>query len=116
MLVDDAADAVERAGHGRSGIVEIGVGAQNGLRSVVRLEHRVVTEPDPHRLAAAIHRHEVDIDVDQQVRLGGAPVDAYVLAVIGDTEFHHAAGRFAVVIVETIGIILRRKSSNPPPV
>ena len=31
-----------------------------------------VAEPDRDRLVAAVHRHEVDVHVDEQVGLGGA--------------------------------------------
>ena len=70
------------------------------------LQCGVVAQSHTYRLAAAIHRHQVDIDVDQQVGFRRPPVDAHVLAVLGDAKLDHAAGRLGIVVVELVRIIL----------
>ena len=67
VLVDDLADPVAGPIHRRAGVVKVGIAAEDGLRRVMRLERRVVAEPDADRLRAAIHRDQVNVDVDQQV-------------------------------------------------
>ena len=36
----------------------------------------IIAETDADRLVAAVHRHEVEIEINQQVAFGGATVDA----------------------------------------
>ena len=50
---------------------------------VVVAQAPVAGEAGGHALVAAVHGHQVDVDVDQQVGLGGPPVDLHVLAVVG---------------------------------
>src|SRR6266849_9120972 len=57
-------------------------------------------EPDCDRFVPAVHRNQVDVDIDQQVRLGGAPREPYLLAVIGLAERHQLGAVFAVEIVK----------------
>ena len=51
-------------------------------------------------LPAAVHRHQVDVDVDQQVGLGRPPVHLHDLAVGGGAQDHHPVGVLGVVVVE----------------
>ena len=81
MLIDDAPDSVAARGQRRPGVVHQRIARPNGGRVVVGLERAVVAQPHPDRLAAAIHRHQVDIHVDQQVGLGGPAVQPDPLAV-----------------------------------
>ena len=78
----------------------------DALRRVVRLEALVAAQPDGHRLVAAVHRHEVQVDVDRQVALGDALVHLDELAVRRLAEHDHAVGIAAVVVVEAIGPVL----------
>ncbi len=47
---------------------------------------------------ASVHGHQVDVDVDQQVGLGGPLVDLHVLALIGLAQVGHAVGILGVVL------------------
>ena len=51
-------------------------------------------------LVAAVHGHEVDVDVDDEVALGSPLAELHVLAVGGLAEHHHAVGVLGVVVVE----------------
>ena len=50
---------------------------------VVVAEAAVAGQAGGHALVAAVHGHQVDVDVDEQVRLGRPPVDLDVLALVG---------------------------------
>ena len=53
---------------------------------------------------AAVHGHQVDVDVDEKVAFGGPLTELDVLAVGGLAEHHHAVGILGIVVVEaTIG-------------
>ena len=52
------------------------------------------------RLPAAVHRHEVDVDVDEQVALGGPLVDLHLLALLRRAEEGQVVGVLGVVVVE----------------
>ena len=56
------------------------------LGVVVVAQALVRRQPDRHRLVAAVHRHQVDVDVDEQVGLGRPPVDLDVLALVGEAD------------------------------
>ena len=73
---------------------------------MVGLESGIVAQADPHGLAAAIHGNEVDVHVDQEVGLRGAPVDAHALAVVRDAQLHHPVRGLTVMVVEAVGVIL----------
>ena len=49
---------------------------------------------------ASVHSHEVDVDVDEEIALGGAPVHFDFFAVLGDAEQDHVLGIFGIVVVE----------------
>ena len=69
------------------------------------LQRRIVAQADTHRLVAAIHRHQVDVDVDQQVGLGRATVDAHLFAKLGLAKLHDAVGVVPVMAVQVVGIV-----------
>ena len=48
----------------------------------------------------AVHGHQVDVDVDEQVALGGPPVDLDVLAVVGEAQVEEVVGVLGVVLGE----------------
>jgi hypothetical protein len=60
---------------------------------------------------AAVHRHQVDVDVDQQVRLGGPAVDLDVLAVLGDPDVQQVVVVLGVVVGE---LALREERPEHP--
>ena len=52
----------------------------------------------------AVHGHQVDVDVDQQVALGGSLVDLHVLALVGEAQVDQGVGVLGVVLGEqTVG-------------
>jgi hypothetical protein len=67
---------------------------------VVVAQRPVAGEADGGRLPAAVHRDEVDVDVDEQVRLGGALVDLDLLALVGGAQEGEVVGVLGVVLVE----------------
>ena len=103
FLVDDAAHAVAGIGQRRARVVEVGIRGANGCRGVVRLQGSVVAQSHADGFVAAVHRHEVDVDVDEQVGFRCAAVDADFLAELSFAELDNAAGLFAVVAIEPVG-------------
>ena len=67
-------------------------------------EAPVGAEADRHRLVAAVHRHEVDVHVDEEVRLGRAAVDLDVLALLGDAKVDEVRGVLGVVVRKGVGV------------
>ncbi len=63
----------------RAVLVHEGAALLHGQRVVVVAEAPVAGQPGGHALVAAVHGHQVDVDVDEQVALGGPPVDLHVL-------------------------------------
>ena len=55
-------------------------------------------QPDRHRLVPAIHGHQVDVHVHEQVRLGGAPVDLDVLTSVGLADVNQVRMVLGVVV------------------
>ena len=49
--------------------IHVAVRIANRLRLVMRAQRFVIAKSDRHRLVAAVHRHEVDVAVDEQVAL-----------------------------------------------
>ena len=85
--------------------IHVAVRVADRLRLVVRAQALVVAQADRDRLVAAVHRHEVDVDVDDQVALGAAPVDVHRLAVVGLAEVHDAVRILGVVVVVAVGVV-----------
>ena len=72
------------------------------LHVVVMTDARVARQAGGGRLPAAVHRDDVEVDIDQQVGLGRPLVHRHLLVVAGEAEFDHAVGVFGVVVVERI--------------
>ena len=64
-------DLVVELGPGR---IHVAVGIADRLRFVMRAQRFVVAQTDGDRFMSAIHRHEVDVDVDQQIAFGRAAI------------------------------------------
>ena len=62
------------------------------------------SRPVPDRLVAAVHGDEVDVHVDEQVRLGRAAVDRDHLALVGRAEQRHAVRILGVVVVVAVRV------------
>ena len=73
---------------------------------VVGPQRLVGAEADRDRLVAAVHRHDVDVHVDEQVGLGGALGQLDGLAVAGLAEADDRVRVLGVVVVEPVGIEL----------
>ncbi len=78
---------------------------------VVVLEAAVGGQADADGLVAAVHRDEVDVDVDQQVGLGGAAADLDVLAAVGLAQVREVV---AVLGVEVVQAPLRVERPEDP--
>jgi hypothetical protein len=72
----------------------------------MRAQRLVIAESDGDRLVTAVHRHEVDVDVDQQIAFGSATIDGQRLFVSRLADLDQTVGPFGVVVVITIGIVL----------
>ena len=70
------------------------------LGVVVEAEAAVRREPGDDRLPAAVHRHLVDVGVDDQIGVGGALVDLDDLALVGRAEHGQVVVVLGVVLVE----------------
>ncbi len=104
MLVNESAHAHTLVVELRFRRIHVPVGVEDGLRLVVIRQATIITKAHRHRFVAAVHGHEVDIDVDDEVALARAPVDADFLPVARLAETHETVGLFGVVAVVTIGI------------
>ncbi len=51
-----------------------------------------------HALVSAVHGHQVDVDVDQQVAFGGTLVDLDVLPLVGEAQVNQGVGVFGIVL------------------
>jgi len=60
----------------------------------------IAGEADRGRLPAAVHGHEVDVDVDEQVGLGGSLVDLDLLALVGGAQEGEVVRVLGVVLVQ----------------
>ena len=67
---------------------------------VVVPEAPVAGQPGGHALVPAVHGHQVDVDVDQQVAVGGPLVDLHVLALVGESQVDEVVGVLGVVLGE----------------
>ena len=70
----------------------------HGVRVVVVAQALVAGQAGGHGLVPAVHGHQVDVDVDEQVRGGGPLVDLDVLALIGEPEVDELVGVLGVVL------------------
>ena len=71
---------------------------RHGVGVVVVAQALVAGQARGHRLVATIHRHQVDVDVDEEVRGGGPLVDLDVLALVGEAEMDELVGILGVVL------------------
>ena len=60
-------------------------------------------EPDRDRFVAAVHRNQVDVEIEQQVGLGRAPREPYLLAMIGLAEHRQLGAILGVEVVQPLG-------------
>ena len=67
---------------------------------VMMAQAAVAGQPGGDALVTAVHGDQVDIDVDQQVGLGGPFVDLHFLAAVGLAQVGHAVGILGVVLQE----------------
>ena len=70
------------------------------LHVVVVAQAAVAGQAGGGRLVAAVHGHDVDVDVDEQVALGRSLVDLHLLALVGRAEEGEVVGVLRVVVVE----------------
>ena len=64
----------------------------------------IVAKADRYGFVAAIHRNEIDVDIDDEIALDRAPVDAHLLAAVGLSEIDDTARLFCVVTVVAVRI------------
>ena len=64
-------------------LVHEGPGVAHGGDVVVVAQAAVARQTGRHALVAPVHRHQVDVDIDEQVGFGGPPIDLDFLALIG---------------------------------
>jgi hypothetical protein len=71
---------------------------------VVHAHALVVAQAHRHRLVPAVHGHQVDVHVDDQIALDGAAVDVDRLALGGLAQVNDAVGILGVVVVVAVGV------------
>ena len=71
----------------------------------MRAQRLVIAEPDGNRFVTAVHRHEIDVDVDQQIAFAARRLSTQRLFVSCLADLDQAVGPFGVVVVITIGIV-----------
>ena len=79
-------------------LVHEAVAGLHGRRVVVVAQRAVRGQAGGGRLPAAVHGDEVDVDVDEQVRVGGALVDLDLLALGRRAEVLQLVGVLGVVL------------------
>jgi hypothetical protein len=104
FLVNEFAETRDLVREHGSRRVHVTVGVANGLRFVVRAQRFVVAKPDGDGFVTAVHRHEIEVEIDEQVALGGAAVDAKRFAVARLPEFDEVGFVFGVVVVVAVRI------------
>ncbi len=72
----------------------------HGPHVVVMAQAAVAGQAGGHALVAAVHRHQVDVDVDQQVGLDRPPVEFDLFALVGLAEEDEGVGVLGVVLQE----------------
>ena len=75
--------------------IHVRLGVQHRVDVVVVLQAAVAGQAHRHGLVSAVHGHQVDVDVDDQVGLGGALGDLDQLALIGRADLEQRAGSSA---------------------
>ena len=83
-----------------SGPVHERPGVLHRMDVVVVAQRPVVGQAGGGGLPAAVHGHQVDVHVHQQVALRGPAVHGDQLVVVGAAQLHHAVGVLGVVVVE----------------
>ena len=101
----------DQAAHPRRGVgdravsrprVHVGTRVHHRLDVVMVLEGAIASQTDRDRLVAAVHRHEVHVDVDEQVRLGGALRDLDDLVLVGGADLRQLVLVLAIEVVEVL--------------
>ena len=83
--------------------VHVAVAVAHHVGVVIRAQRLVARQARGHRLVATVHGNQVEVNVDEQVALGGALVDLDQLVLVGAAKVHHAVGVFGVMVVEAVG-------------
>ena len=83
---------------------------------MVRAQALVVAKADGHRLVAAVHRDQIDVQVDDEVALHRPPVHPDRLPVAGAAEFHDSVRIFGIVVVvaRREKFLVDRGAHHPP--
>jgi hypothetical protein len=81
-------------------LVHEAAAVRHGVRVVVVAQAAVAGQPGGRRLPAAVHRDQVDVDVDQQVALGGPLVHLDLFAVRRLAEVGQLLRVLGVVLVQ----------------
>ena len=77
---------------------------------VVMAQALVRREADRDRLVPAVHRHQVDVQVDEQVGVDGAPRQPHFLAVIGLAEHRELGAILGVEVVQPVRPVLLERA------
>ena len=102
LLVREPAHAHDARVERARGRVHVRVAIAHDARIVVRAQAAITAESDRHRLVTAVHRDEVQVDVDDEVALNGSAVELDLFALFGRAEIGHAVGVLAIVVVELL--------------
>jgi hypothetical protein len=73
---------------------------------MMRTERFVVAQSNADRLVTAIHRHKIEVYVDEQITFSCATIEIKHLLALGFANLHHSIGPFGVVVVVTVRVIV----------
>ena len=103
-VLDELALPDARVMQRRVGRVHVGARSEQRLDVVVGPDAAVGREARRHRLVAAVHRHERQVHVDHEVRLGRSAVERDLLPRRSLADVDVVVRVLTVVLVETVGM------------
>ncbi len=105
MLVDQFAEANDLVIQLRRRRVHVRMRIADGLWFVMGPQGFVVAQANRNRFVSAVHRNQIDVDVDQQIAFGTTAVYTKRLVVFRMAERDQTFVIFGIVVVIAVGII-----------
>ena len=99
---DHLAQSLTGALEHRRGRIHVTRAVSECVDVVVIADGAVGRQSGVDRLVAAVHRNQVDVDVDEQVTVGGTLVDPDFLILAGLAEQDITLGIFSIMVIEPV--------------
>jgi hypothetical protein len=68
--------------------IHIRIRITNRLRLVMLAQRFIIAQPDAHRFMPSVHRHEIEIQINQNIAFDGAFVDSKRFVVARFADFN----------------------------